>query len=88
MVFQTEKQLKEYDEKLEESSKEELKTLVEKLKKAIEDKDLTGIDTIMEEMNSKWQEVSTQLYQEAEENTTNPESNNEDATDVEFEEVK
>ena len=88
MVFQTEKQLKEYDDKLEDNSKEELKTIVEKLKKAIEDKDLISVDTIMEEINSKWQEVSTQLYQQEDESTPNTESNSDEATDVEFEEVK
>ena len=61
MVFQTEKQLKEYEDKLEETSKTELTAIVTKLKKAIEEKDLSSIDSIMEEINNKWQEVSTQL---------------------------
>ena len=57
MVFQTEKQLKEYEEKLDDTSKEQLSEIVTRLKKAKEDKDLTSIDTIMEEINQKWQEV-------------------------------
>ena len=59
------------------------------MKKAKEDKDLNSIDTIMEEINNKWQEVSTQLYQESETNEPDVASTeNSDTTDVEFEEVK
>ena len=86
MVFQTEKQLKEYEEKLDDTSKEQLSEIVTRLKKAKEDKDLTSIDTIMEEINQKWQEVSTQLYESSE--AENDSKNTEDTTDVEFEEVK
>jgi len=89
MVFQTEKQLKEYEEKLDDTSKEQLSEIVTRLKKAKEDKDLNSIDTIMEEINNKWQEVSTQLYQESETNEPDVASTeNSDTTDVEFEEVK
>ena len=89
MVFQTEKQLKEYEDKLEETSKTELTAIVTKLKKAIEEKDLSSIDSIMEEINNKWQEVSTQLYEKSEESNENVNSTeNSDTTDVEFEEVK
>ena len=90
MVFQTEKQLKEYEDKLEETSKTELlSAIVTKLKKAIEEKDLSSIDSIMEEINNKWQEVSTQLYEKSEESNENVNSTeNSDTTDVEFEEVK
>jgi molecular chaperone DnaK len=89
MIFQTEKQLKEYDDKLDENSKTELGSIVEKLKKSVEDKDLNSIDVIMEEINSKWQEVSTQLYQETQENEPDVgTTENSDTTDVEFEEVK
>ena len=89
MVFQTEKQLKEYEDKLEETSKTELTVIVTKLKKAIEEKDLSSIDSIMEEINNKWQEVSTQLYEKSEESNENVNSTeNSDTTDVEFEEVK
>ena len=89
MVFQTEKQLKEYEEKLDDTSKEQLSEIVTRLKKAKEDKDLNSIDIIMEEINNKWQEVSTQLYQESETNEPDVASTeNSDTTDVEFEEVK
>ena len=88
MVFQTEKQLKEYDEKLDDDSKKDLTEILERLKKSMENKELPLIDEIMEEINNKWQEVSTQLYDDTvtEENT--PPSEDSDTTDVEFEEVK
>ena len=85
MIFQTEKQLKENEDKLDEKSKEDLTDGIERLKKALEEKDLELIDTLTEEMNTKWQEISTQLYEQTQE-TTEPEKS--DATDVEFEEVK
>ena len=87
-VFQTEKQLKEYDEKLDDDSKKDLTEILERLKKSMENKELPLIDEIMEEINNKWQEVSTQLYDDTvtEENT--PPSEDSDTTDVEFEEVK
>ena len=88
MIFQTEKQLKEYDDKLEDTPKKELTDLVEKLKKVVEDKDLSLVDSTLEEINTKWQEVSTQLYEESESGETPQPSGDENTTDVEFEEVK
>jgi molecular chaperone DnaK len=88
MIFQTEKQLKEYDDKLEDTPKKELTDLVEKLKKVVEDKDLSLVDSTLEEINTKWQVVSTQLYEESESGETPQPSGDENTTDVEFEEVK
>ena len=88
MVFQTEKQLDEYSDKLTDSDKEELSTLTEGIKTAIQSKDLNTIDTLMSEINTKWESVSQQLYQESEMNETTEEPTDEGATDVEFEEVK
>jgi molecular chaperone DnaK len=94
MVFQTEKQIKEYDDKIDEGNKEGLTLLLDNLKEAIKDKDLSSIDTLMEEINTKWQEVSAKLYEETESpedsmgGEETKEETKEDATDVEFEEVK
>jgi molecular chaperone DnaK len=88
MVFQTEKQLDEYSDKLTDSDKEELTILVEGIKSAIETKNLEGIDTLMAEINTKWESVSQQLYQDSEVNESTEEPTSEDTTDVEFEEVK
>ena len=89
MIFQTEKQLEENEDKLDENSKEDLTECIGRLKKALEEKDLELIDTITDEMDTKWQEISTQLYEQTQETTEDtPEPQNSDATDVEFEEVK
>ena len=88
MVFQTEKQLKDNEDKIDETSKKELEDILEKLKAAITAKDITLIDTLLEEMNSKWQTVSTQMYEASQENTSDDQTTTEGTTDVEFEEVK
>jgi len=88
MIFQTEKQLKEYDEKLDDDSKKDLSEILERLKKSMENKELSLIDEIMEEINNKWKEVSTQLYDDTVTEEDVPKSEDPDTTDVEFEEVK
>ena len=100
MVFQTEKNIKDYGEKLTESDKSILNESVDKLKKAHSDKDVDGIDKYMKELNEKWNEVSTRMYQNTNESQTNPNSSNPNpqeqnpntgpnpVEDVDFEEVK
>jgi len=87
MAFQTEKQLKDNEDKIDEGSREEMTSLVTDLRKAITEKDLVKIDELMESMNTKWQEVSQQMYQETQNEDTQPETESK-ATDVDFEEVK
>ena len=87
MAFQTEKQLKDNEDKIDESSREEMTSLVSDLKKAITEKDLVKIDELMESMNTKWQEVSQQMYQETQNEDTQSETDS-TTTDVDFEEVK
>ena len=87
MAFQTEKQLKDNEDKIDESSREEMTSLVSDLRKAITEKDLVKIDELMESMNTKWQEVSQQMYQETQNEDTQSETDS-TTTDVDFEEVK
>ena len=54
MIFQTEKQLKEYGEKLPADSKKSIEDALSELKKAHESKDLEGIDKAMGKMNTIW----------------------------------
>lgn len=63
MIFQTEKQLKEFGEKLSEGNKAAIEAALDKLKKAHEAKDLAAIDTAMEEINAAWQNASSEIYQ-------------------------
>ena len=94
MIFQTEKQLKEFGEKLSDDKKHPIETALEELKKAHESKDLTAIDSAMENINNAWQAASEEMYkatQEAQGAEGAGEAATEgvdDVTDVDFEEVK
>lgn len=99
LVFQTEKQLKEYGDKIPADKKEAIEKALAELKKAYEAKDLAAIDPAMETLNAAWQAASQDMYNATQqanpgdtgtENTTtaeNPEGGN-NVQDVEFEEVK
>ena len=87
IVFQTEKQLKELGEKIEEEDKTKITSKLDELKEALKVKDLEKIDTLKEEVNQVWQEVSTKLYQQTSEDDSASE-NTTTAEDVEYEEVK
>ena len=98
LIFQTDKQLKEYGDKLPADKKEAIENAVAELKKAHEAKDLAAIDPAMEVLNAAWQAASQDLYnatQQAQNNGEAGEQPNADAgnqannvQDVEFEEVK
>jgi len=63
LIFQTEKQLSEFGEKLSEGNKTAINDALANLKKAHEAKDIAGIDTAMEALNSAWQNASQEIYQ-------------------------
>ncbi|MGP1447717.1 MAG: molecular chaperone DnaK [Candidatus Limimorpha sp.] len=65
MVFQTEKQLKEYGDKLPADKKAEIESALGKLKSAHQSQDIAGIDTAMAEMNAIWQKASEEMYKNA-----------------------
>ena len=89
LIFQTEKQINDLEDKLEETDKSRLENNIKELKEVMEAEDMEGIEDLSEKLNSTWQEISTKLYQETEEtNTGDMEDTSTDSTDVEFEEVK
>ena len=101
LVFQTEKQLKEFGDKLSEGNKTAITAALEKLKQAHSIQDLAGIDSAMTTLNAAWQAASQEMYAGgsaqpgAQPNTgadgnANAGSNSGagDAQDVEYEEVK
>jgi molecular chaperone DnaK len=94
MVFQTEKQLKEFGEKIPAEKKQEIESTLVALKTAHGARDIAGIDSAMEKMNAAWQAASADMYSA---NDTPPAggsapsgepAGNAEATDVDFEEVK
>ena len=62
MVFQTEKQLKEYGEKLSDGNKSAINAALEKLREAHKNQDLTGIETAINGLNTAWQAASQEMY--------------------------
>ncbi len=92
MIFQTEKQLKEFGDKLSEDKKTPIEEALKELKSAHESKNLESIDAAMEKINAAWTAASEEMYKasQAAEGAENQDSSSEkdDVTDVEFEEVK
>lgn len=62
LIFQTEKQLKEYDEKLSDGNKEAINTALKDLKEAHAAKDLAKIDAGIEAVNTAFQAASQEIY--------------------------
>ncbi|MCU0417491.1 MAG: molecular chaperone DnaK [Cytophagaceae bacterium] len=93
MIFQTEKQLNEFGDKLSAGNKSAIESALAELKKAHESKDITAIDTAMAAINSAWQAASQEMYAAQQPtgapgaDATGAASGNGDVTDVEFEEV-
>ncbi len=61
-IFQTEKQLKEYGEKLSDGNKSAINGALEKLKEAHKSQDLTAIENAMNALNTAWQAASQEIY--------------------------
>ncbi len=62
LVFQTEKQLKEYGEKIPADKKTAIETAVAKLKDAHKAQDLAAIETASTELNNAWTAASQDMY--------------------------
>ncbi len=92
MIFQTEKQLKEFGEKLSDDKKAPIEEALTELKSAHESKDLDAIDVAMEKINTAWTAASEEMYKDTQDGTSTEAGSEQaapdDVTDVEFEEVK
>lgn len=101
LIFQTEKQLKEYGDKLPADKKTEIESALEKLKTAHRSQDIPGIDAAMSHLNGIWQTASEEMYKNTQsapggdqahqqnQDQKNPgQSGNDEVSDVDFEEVK
>jgi molecular chaperone DnaK len=62
LVFQTEKQLKEFGDKIPADKKAPIETALNKLKEAHKAQDVAAIDTAMAEMNNAWTAASEEIY--------------------------
>ena len=98
MIFQTEKQLKEFGDKLSEDKKKPIEDALDELKKAYETKDIAVIDPALEKINEAWKSASEEMYKaqqaqqgdssNSEKSEGSDEQSNDDVEDVDFEEVK
>ena len=99
MIFQTEKQLSEFGDKLSDDKKQPIQAALEELKKAYESKDLATIQPALDKINEAWKTASEELYKAQAEAqgqdagaSAGPEAqgqaSTDDVEDVDFEEVK
>ncbi len=98
LIFQTEKQLKEYGDKLPADKKLPIEDGLTELKAAHASKDSAAVDAAMEKLNAAWTAASEEMYKATQgqptgapdaSQTGNPAAGtNAEATDVDFEEVK
>jgi molecular chaperone DnaK len=96
MIFQTEKQLREYGDKLPAEKKGAIESALADLKVAHAGRDISGIDSALERLNKAWEAASQEMYAATQEGQGGAgagqqgPSNTSDAevTDVDFEEVK
>jgi molecular chaperone DnaK len=95
LIFQTEKQLKEYGDKLSDNNKANISSAVDALKSAHGSKNLEGVDAAMANLNSAWEAASAEMYAagQSEGASAGPEAGASNSTtgdgvsDVDYEEV-
>ncbi|MEX2233992.1 MAG: molecular chaperone DnaK [Cyclobacteriaceae bacterium] len=98
LIFQTEKQMKEYGNKLSEPNKTAINGALEKLRDAHKNQDIGAIDIAMASLNTAWQAAATEMYQASGGQQPGAENGGQanepkqggsanDVSDVEFEEV-
>ena len=99
MIFQTEKQLTDFGDKLSDDKKKPIQEALEVLKKAYEAKDVEAITPALDSINEAWKNASEEMYKaqadkggaaepKADAGAQSAETNDEDVEDVDFEEVK
>jgi molecular chaperone DnaK len=101
MIFQTEKQFKEFGDKIPADKKAPIEAALEKLKEAHKNQDIAAIDAATAEMNTAWTAASEEIYKAQAEAGAGAQAGpqggaqaggaqaaGETVTDAEFEEVK
>lgn len=98
MIFQTEKQLKEFGDKLPADKKAPIEEALNKLKDAHKNRDFAAIDSATAELNQIWQAASQEMYnstqgqqpphEQTQDSGDQSKGDDSEVTDVDFEEVK
>jgi molecular chaperone DnaK len=102
LIFQTEKQLKEFGDKISADKKAPIETALNNLKEAHKSQDIAQVDKALEAMNTAWTAASEEIYKAQAEGAGGPENqsgdqaggqpnggaSNDTVEDAQFEEVK
>ncbi|MGN6342928.1 MAG: molecular chaperone DnaK [Ginsengibacter sp.] len=102
LIFQTEKQLKEFGEKISADKKAPIESALSKLKEAHKSQNISDVDAATTELNSAWTAASEEMYKSTQgqpqdgngqqnagpEQNTQSNAGGDNVTDAEFEEVK
>jgi len=96
LIFQTEKQLKEFGEKIPAEKKSVIENALNKLKEVHKQQDLANIEAATKELNDAWMAASQDMYNATQGDQPGAQpsteqagaANAENVTDAEFEEVK
>ena len=87
LIFTTEKQIKEFGDKLSDEDKTKLQEKSDKLKESHSTQNLEDIEKYTQELNDEWQTISTKMYQDQQAPPTEPGDVKDDVEDVQFEDV-
>ena len=98
LIFQTEKQLTEYGDKIPADKKQPIEEALAEVKSAHAAQDVAAIDASMEKLNTAWNAASQEIYAamnegqqggaQAQPGADQSQANNDGVEDVDFEEVK
>ena len=101
LIFQTEKQLKEFGDKLSKPNKKAIQDSLDKLKSIHKEEKIDEIDGAIEALNKSWEAASQEMYKATQEqqgaapdqktppgNKSKGKNKNDDISDVDFEEIK
>jgi len=94
LIYSTEKQLKDFGNKIPPENRAEIESALNALRDAHKSQDVTAIDSAMARLNDAWQKASVYMYESSDEededktsSKSKKESNENDFTDVDYEEV-
>ena len=92
LIFQTEKQIKEFGDKLTDEDRENLNLVLLKLKESHKTQNLDDVEKYQSELNEVWNKISTKLYQQSSQETEKGKEyegpKEQDVEDVQYEEIK
>lgn len=94
LIYSTEKQLKDFGDKIPSENRAEIESALNALRDAHKSQDVIAIDSAMARLNDAWQKASVYMYESADDedadntsSTADQKSSESDFTDVDYEEV-